>query len=122
MLSWRILSSFIQPCSISHRTHIRGTMATPMPICTKRLMLSIVGISMDMFSRDKQSEFILQDFRGFQLRVARDERDGAEIEAIVQDFVRNVAGKHAVNADLDAGVQFAEFRERGQKSVDGAFV
>ena len=76
----------------------------------------------DVFRRDNQSEFILQDFRGLELRVARDERDGAEIEAIVQDFVRNVAGKHAVNADLDAGVQFAEFRERGQKSVDGAFV
>ena len=35
--------------SISHCTHMRGTMATPMPICTKRLMLSMVGISMGMF-------------------------------------------------------------------------
>jgi hypothetical protein len=57
-----------------------------------------------------------------QLRVARNEADGAEIEAIVQDFVRNVAGKHAVNADLDAGVQFAEFGEGREKSVDGALV
>jgi hypothetical protein len=31
--------------STSQRTHILGTIATPMPICTKRLLLSIVGIS-----------------------------------------------------------------------------
>src|SRR6516165_7520405 len=47
---WRTLISFSQPCSISQVTHIRGTMATPIPICTKRLMLSIVGISIGMFS------------------------------------------------------------------------
>ena len=29
---------------------MRGTIATPMPICTKRLMLSIVGISIGMFN------------------------------------------------------------------------
>ena len=76
----------------------------------------------DMFRRNHQGEFILQDFGGLELRVARDEGDGAEIEAIVEDFVWNVAGKHAVNPDLDAGMQLAEFGERGKKGVDGAFV
>src|SRR5271157_5436484 len=50
MFIWRSFSSFSQPCSTSHVTHMRGTMATPMPICTKRLMLSMVGISMGMFN------------------------------------------------------------------------
>jgi hypothetical protein len=57
-----------------------------------------------------------------ELRVARDKRNSAEVEAIVQDFVGNVAGKHAVNADLDAGMQFAELGERREKGVDGTFV
>src|SRR5258705_4935951 len=49
-LSCRTFTSFIQLRSISHCTHMRGTIATPMPICTKRFMLSMVGISMGMFS------------------------------------------------------------------------
>src|SRR5712664_92562 len=49
-LSCRTFTSFIQPRSISHCAHMRGTIATPMPICTKRLMLSMVGISMGMLS------------------------------------------------------------------------
>ena len=99
-------------------THMRGTMATPMPICTKRLMLSMVGISMGMFERradgarrarspggegrfhdmaDKgflaeffdvhflafgermlrrndESQLVLQNFRGLQLRIARERK------------------------------------------------
>jgi hypothetical protein len=76
----------------------------------------------DMFRGNDQGQLILQDFCGLELRVARDEGNGAKIEAVVQDFVRNVAGKHAVNAHLDAAVEFAEFGEGGKKSVDGAFV
>src|SRR2546426_8243881 len=60
MFNCRTFTSFIQPRSSSHCTHMRGTIATPMPICTKRLMLSIVGISIGMFSavrfRAKRSE------------------------------------------------------------------
>ena len=76
----------------------------------------------DMFWGNDQGKFVLEDFCGLELRVARDERDGAEIEAVVQDFVRNVARKHAVNAHLNAGVEFAELSERREKCVDGAFV
>jgi len=36
--------------------------------------------------------------------------------------VGNIAGKHAVNAHLNARVQFAKFRERRKKSMNGAFV
>src|SRR5882762_8726744 len=49
-LSCRTFTSFIQLRSISHCTHMRGTIATPMPICTKRFMLSMVGISMGILS------------------------------------------------------------------------
>ena len=76
----------------------------------------------DMFRRDDQGQLVFPDFRGLELGIARDERNGAEIEAIVQDFVRNVAGKHAMDANQDAGVQLAEGGERGEKRVNGAFV
>ena len=45
ILSCRMRTSASSFRSTSQRTHMRGTMATPMPIWTKRLMLSIVGIS-----------------------------------------------------------------------------
>jgi len=76
----------------------------------------------DMLGVDDQGQLIFQDFRGQELGVAGHERDGAEIEAVVQDFMRNVARKHAMDADLDAGMFFAEFGEGGEKGVDGAFV
>src|SRR6266849_616471 len=75
-----------------------------------------------VFWRHHQGQFILQNFRGLQLRVARHERNGAEVEAIVDDFVRNVAREHAVQADLHAGMSFAIFCERRKQSVDGTFV
>jgi hypothetical protein len=75
-----------------------------------------------MLGRDDQGEFIFQDFGGLQLRVARDVGDGAEVEAIVEDFVGDVAGKHAMDADLHAGMFFAKYGEGGEESVDGAFV
>ena len=76
----------------------------------------------DMFRRDDQGQLVFQDFRGLKLGITRDERNGAEIEAIVQDLVRNIAGKHAMDANQDSGVQFAEGGEGGEKRVDGAFV
>jgi len=36
--------------------------------------------------------------------------------------MRNVAGKHAVDAHLDAGMFFTEFGQGREESVDGAFV
>jgi len=53
-----------------------------------------------------QSQLILQDFRGLKLGIAWHERDRAEIQAVVQDFMGNVPGKHAVHAHLDAGMLF----------------
>src|SRR5262249_7589430 len=176
MLSWRILTSFIQPCSISHATHMRGTMATPMPICTKRLMLSMVGISMGMLRvvllRPKSSitrrrkgdstlcatklsplrsatstslrragaglggtaagervlgmhderQFVFENFGGLQLRIARDEGNGAQVKPVVQHFVRNVPREHAMNADLHTRMGLAELGQRGQEGMNGAFV
>ena len=54
--------------------------------------------------------------------IARHKGNGAEIEAVVQDLVGNIAGKHAVNAHVDPGMQFAKFGKGGKKGVNGAFV
>src|SRR6266487_890756 len=76
---------------------MRGTIATPMPICTKRLMLSMVGI-------------------------AWNERDRTEIQTVVQHFMRDVPRKHAVDAHLDARMYFTKFGEGREESVDGTLV
>jgi hypothetical protein len=75
-----------------------------------------------MFGRNDKSELILEDFRSLKLRFARNKRNGAKIQTIVQDFVGNIAGKKAMNANLHARMQFAELGESGKQSVDGAFV
>jgi hypothetical protein len=56
------------------------------------------------------------------LRVAGNEGDGAEVETVVDDFVGDVAGKHTMETNLNTGVSFAEFGERGEEGVDGAFI
>ena len=75
-----------------------------------------------MLRRDDKGEFVFEDFGGLQLGVAGDERDRAEIETVVDDFVGDVAGKHSVQTDLHAGMRFAEFGERRKQGMDGAFV
>ena len=69
-----------------------------------------------------EGELVLENFNGLKLLFARDEGDGAEIEAVVEDFVGNIAGKQAMHADLDAGMGFAEIGQSGKQGVDGAFV
>src|SRR3984893_15681639 len=44
-----------------------------------------------MFGRNDQTQLILQNFCGLQLRIARNVGDGAKVQAIVQYFVRNIA-------------------------------
>src|SRR4030081_464178 len=63
-----------------------------------------------MFGRNDQTQLILQNFRGLQLRIARNVGDGAEVQTVVEDFMRNVARKHAMHADLHARMFFAEDR------------
>ena len=75
-----------------------------------------------MFRVDDERQLVFQDFRGLKLRLAGDEGDSAEVEAIVEHFVRNVARKHAVDADLHARVGGAELGESGQQGVNGAFI
>ena len=84
--------------------------------------IDFAALGKRMLEGNDQSELVLEDFGGLELGVARDEGNGAEVETVVQDLVRNVARKHAVNADLDAGMQLTELRERREKGVDGAFV
>src|SRR5262245_19025970 len=72
--------------------------------------------------RNDGCELVLEDFRSEQLWIARHIRNGAEVEAVVQNFVGNVAGKHTMNADLNARVEFAEFGEGREMRMDGAFV
>ena len=75
-----------------------------------------------MLGGNDKSKFVFQDFGGLELRVTGDEGDGAEVKTIVHDFMGNVAGKHAMEADLNAGMGFAEFRERREQGMDGTFV
>src|ERR1700676_900305 len=75
-----------------------------------------------MFRRNDEAELVLQDFCGWQWRVARNVRDGAKVQAIVEDFMRNIAGKHAVHPDLNSRMLFAKDGQGWQQGVDGAFV
>jgi hypothetical protein len=75
-----------------------------------------------MLGRNDHGELVLEDFDGLELVVARDEGDGAEVETVVEDFVGNIAGKQAMDANLDAGMGFAELGEGGKQAVDGTFV
>ncbi len=76
------------PCSTSQRTHMRGTMATPMSICTKRLMLSMVGIS----TRISQRHVVLGEELNHAIAKGRlhDVRD--------EDFLAQVGDVHAAAA------------------------
>src|SRR6266567_7131202 len=76
----------------------------------------------DVLGMHHESQLILEDFGGLKLGVAGHEGNRAQIQAVVEDFVRDVPRKHAVHADLDAGMFFAEFREGGKQGVNGAFV
>jgi len=69
-----------------------------------------------------QGQLILQDFRGQKLGIAGHEGNRAEIQAVVQNFMRDVPRKHAMHADLHAGVLFPEFGQGRKECVDGALV
>jgi hypothetical protein len=75
-----------------------------------------------MLGWNDEGKFVFQDFRGQELRIARHEGNGAEIESVVDDFVGNIAGEHAVEPDLDARVSFAEAGEGGEQGMDGALI
>ena len=76
----------------------------------------------DVFWGNDEGQFVFADFGGLELRLLRNVGDGADIEAVVEDFVGDVARKHAMDADENAGVELAERGEGGQQGVDGAFV
>jgi len=69
-----------------------------------------------------QGQLVFENYCGLELRIAGDKGDSAEIEAVVQDFVWNLAGQHAVNTDLDTRMKFAKFCESRKESVNGTFV
>ena len=72
--------------------------------------IDFAALGKRMLEGNDQSEFVLEDFGGLKLGIPGDEGDGADVEAIVEDFVGNIAGEHPMDADLNAGVEFAEFR------------
>src|SRR6516164_7420398 len=72
--------------------------------------------------RHDQRQLVFQNLGGLELGIAWHKGNGAESETVIQDLVGNIAGKHAVNAQLDPGMQFAKFGEGGKKRVNGAFV
>jgi len=88
----------------------------------KLLDIDLLLLGEEMLGRNDESEFVLENFGGLELRVTGHKGHRAEIEPVVHDFMGNIAGKHAVQADLDAGMGFAEFGDGRKESVDGAFV
>jgi len=58
----------------------------------------------EMLGVDDEGQLVFEDFGGEELGIAGHERDGAEIETVVEDFVGDVTGKHAMDADLNARV------------------
>src|SRR5580704_5494746 len=72
--------------------------------------------------RNDERELVFTDFGGLELRLLGDVGNGADIEAVIEDFVRNIAREHAMNADEDAGMELAKGGQSGQQCVDGAFV
>jgi len=159
----RTFTSFIQPCSSSHCTHIArydrhahthlhealdafnrrhldgmlerravsrqnssitrrrkgdSTMCamkfSPPSSATSTITLSSSpGVCLGGYN---QRQLILQYFRCQQLRVARHKGNRAEVQTVVQNFVWNIAGKHAVHAHLYAGVLFRNLASAGRSA------
>src|SRR5215472_13595710 len=78
--------------------------------------------SQHVLRMNDERQFVLEDFRGLQLGVARNEGNSSEIEAVVEHFMWNVTREHAMYADLHAWMGRAELRKCGQKSMNRAFV
>src|SRR5580700_11338879 len=75
-----------------------------------------------MFGRNEQGEFIAKDLYGGELGLLGDERGDAEVQAIVQQFGGDVAGKRAAHGEMDLRIKLAIAGQHGQQRVDGAFV
>jgi hypothetical protein len=75
-----------------------------------------------MLEGHHQGQLILQDFRGLQLGIARHERDGTHVEAVVQHLVGYIAREHPVHPHLHSRMHLAEPGEGRKQRVDGAFV
>src|SRR5579864_3699843 len=75
-----------------------------------------------MFGRNDQGEFVAKDFDGGELWLLGYERGDAEVQAIVQQFGGDVAGKRAAHGQMDLRIKLAIAGQHGQQGVDGAFV
>ena len=69
-----------------------------------------------------ERERIAKKLHRRQFAFFRHIRNHADIEMMVQHLARHIARKHAVDAYLHAGMQFAEAIEDGKQGVDRAFV
>ena len=69
-----------------------------------------------------ERQLIAQDLRGLQLRLTGHEGNRAQVETVIEHFVRNVPRVDAVHADLHAGMLLVEARQRRNQRMDGAFV
>ncbi len=75
------------------------------------LDVDFAALGQSMFRRHDKRELVFENFGGLQLRVAGNEGNSAKIQTIIDDFMGNIPGKHAMQAHLDAGMGFAEFRQ-----------
>src|SRR5690242_67763 len=75
-----------------------------------------------MSGPNDKRERIAMKFRGGEFASFGNVGNHAYIQMMIQHLSRHVARKHAMHADENAGMLFAETVERGQKRMDRAFV
>src|ERR1700730_6515906 len=75
-----------------------------------------------MFGRNDQGKLIAKDFDGGELGLLGDKRGDAEVQAIVQQFGGDIAGKRTAHGKMDLRIKLAIAGQHGEQRVDGAFV
>src|SRR5579883_2433836 len=63
--------------------------------------LGLAAFGQAMPGRDDEGEFVAKNFRGGELRLLRYKGGDAEVEAVVQQFRGDVAGKRAADGQMD---------------------
>src|SRR5690349_21196253 len=76
----------------------------------KLLHFHLAAFAKGMFQWYDKGKLVLAKLRGLQLGFSRNKREGANVEAVVQDFVRNIARKHAMDTYLHAWMHLAKLR------------
>ena len=72
--------------------------------------------------RHHQRELVFEDLGSLELPFPRHKGDCTQVQTVVQHLVRDIAGKHAVDAQVHTRMLLPKFGERGKKGVNREFV